>query len=450
MKKLITLLAIVVCLNANAQIITTVAGGGNCGYLFCGDGGQATAALLNNPSTTTFDTKGNMYIADYLNYRIRKVNTAGIINTLAGKGTRGYSGDNGPATVAEFGGPTGVAVDAIGNVYIADYEENVVRKVNTAGIISTFAGTGFGVGTTCTTCYSGDGGQATAARLNQPWGVAVDAVGNVYISDQTNNCIRQVNTNGIITTFAGNGIAGYSGDGGVATNAEIDYPCGLVCDAKGNLYITNSNHSVIRMISTSGIITTIAGTGVQGYSGDGGQATAAELFEPYDVAVDTIGNIYIADYYNYRIRVVNTVGIISTFAGNGIRSGGLGNYGDNGPATAAELFAPWGVSVDAIGNVYITDQAGFIRKVDIGKTQDINQYTESNNINVYPNPANTIINIKLRIQDESTSLYLTDILGNTVKQYLISNLEFSIDVADLSSGVYFIKTTQGTKKFIKQ
>jgi trimeric autotransporter adhesin len=202
--------------------------------------------------------------------------------------------------------------------------------------------------------YSGDGGQATSAALNSPYGVAVDASGNIYIADTYNYRIRIVTkSTGIISTVAGTGSYGYSGDGGQATSAALDYPCGVAVDASGNIYIADTYNYRIRMVTKStGIISTVAGTGSYGYSGDGGQATSAALNSPYGVAVDASGNIYIADTYNYRIRIVTkSTGIISTVAG----TGSYGYSGDGGQATSAALRSPYGVAVDASGNIYIAD-----------------------------------------------------------------------------------------------
>ena len=303
MKKLITLLALAFCLNAKAQIITTVVGNGTGAY--AGDGGQATAAEIgcngfcNGLGNITFDALGNLYIADADNNRIRKVNTVGIINTIAGNGTAGYSGDGGQATAAEIYA-NALAFDATGNLYIAAGAN--IRKVNTLGIIATIAGNG-------TVGYNGDGGQATAAEISA-YRIVMDGAGNLYISDW-NNRIRKVNTAGIITTIAGNGTNGYSGDGGQATAAELWTPEGINIDAIGNLYIADWGNNKIRKINTLGIISTLAGNETSCYSGDGGQATAAELRLPSDVAIDALGNIYIADASNNLIRKVNTSGIIT-------------------------------------------------------------------------------------------------------------------------------------------
>ena len=327
----------------SGQIITTIAGNGVAGY--SGDGGAATAAKLDYPSGVAVDNSGNVYIADLEYAVIRKVNTSGIISTIAGSGTAGYSGDGGPATAAELNEPTDVAVDDSGNIYIADFNNNVIRKVNISGVISTIAGNGIGG-------YSGDGGAAIAAEFLLPVSVAVDHSGNVYVADEDNNVIRKVNALGIISTVAGNHVQGYSGDGGAATAAELSWPSGVAVDDNGNVYIADGGNGRIRKVNISGIISTIAGNGTGGFSGDGGAATAAELNGPCGVAVDRRGNVYIEDGLNERIRKVNDSGIISTIAGNGT----AGYSGDDGVAMAAELNVPADVAVDDSGNVYIVDQ----------------------------------------------------------------------------------------------
>jgi hypothetical protein len=252
-----------------------------------GDGGQATAAGINTPRALTFDAKGNLYIADYGNNLIRKVNTAGIITTIAGNGMSGFSGDGGQATSASLNGPKGIALDGIGNIYISDAYNMRIRKVNTLGVITTIAGKG-------TAGFSGDGGQATSAELNYPERVIVDAANNFYIADYYNNRVRKINTAGIITTIAGNGTGGFSGDGGQATAAGLNQLTEVALDAANNLFIVDFLNNRIRKVNSSGIISTVAGNGTAGFSGDGGQATAAKLNNPYGISFDCIGNLYIA------------------------------------------------------------------------------------------------------------------------------------------------------------
>jgi len=333
--------------------ITTIAGDGTAG--FSGDSGPATSAQLNAPVGVAVDAAGNLFIADKENHRIRKVDTAGVITTIAGDGTAGFSGDGSAATSAQLNRPYGVAVDAAGNLFIAELNNNRIRKVDTAGIITTVAGDG-------TAAYGGDNGAATAAQLFVPLGVAVDAAGNLFIAGTGSQRIRKVDTAGIITTVAGDGTAGFSGDGSAATSAQLNAPVGVAVDAAGNLFIVDKDNQRIRKVDTAGVITTIAGDGTQGSSGDGGLATAAQLNDPNGVAVDAAGNLFIADYRNERIRKVDTAGIITTIAGDGTS----GFSGDDGAATAAQLNRPIGVGVDVAGNLFIADKDNSrIRKVDL-------------------------------------------------------------------------------------
>ena len=329
-------------------VITTVAGNGMPGY--SGDGGPATSARLSQPDGVAVDSSGNLYISDSGNNRIRKVSN-GVITTVAGDGTEGYSGDGGPATSAWLY-PGQIAIDSVGNLYIADALDNRVRKVAN-GVITTAAGNG-------TPGYSGDGGPATSAELsNTTYGVAVDSAGNLYIADEGNERIREV-SNGAIATVAGNGTIGFSGDGGPATDAQFYNFGGIAVDSAGNLYIADFGNHRIRKVA-NGVITTVAGNGMPGYSGDGGLATDARLFFPGCVAVDSAGNLYITDSENYVIREVSN-GVITTVAGNGTR----GYSGDGGPATDAQLY-PGQIAVDSAGNLYIADTGNNrIRKVANG------------------------------------------------------------------------------------
>ena len=331
-------------------IISTVAGiGGSSG--FSGDGGPATSARMRAPRTMEADSAGNLYITDTENHRMRKVNANGTITTLAGTGTAGYSGDGGPATAARLNNPHGVAVDAAGNVYIADSPNQRIRKVSPGGIITTVAGTG-------TSGYNGDNIQATAARLNYPKGVEVGPDGALYIGDANNQRVRRVDlSTGVITTVAGSGVQGSTGDGGPATSARLNTPRNVAFGPDGDLYIADDqNYKVRRVDSVTKTITTVAGTGVAGYSGDGGAATAARLNLVRDVAVDADGNLYIADEINNRIRAVDPGGIMRTFAGTGV----AGFSGDGGAATSARIRKPRGVAVDPSGRVLIGDTANHV------------------------------------------------------------------------------------------
>jgi uncharacterized protein (TIGR03437 family) len=327
-------------------VITTVAGSGTPG--FGGDNGPATGAQLYFPSGVAVDSALNLYIADSANNRIRKVSN-GVITTVAGNGTQGFGGDNGPATSAQLNSPSAVAVDSAGNFYIAEPYNNRIRRVSN-GVITTVAGNSL----------SGDNGPATSAQLYSPQGVAVDSAGNLYVADPGNNRIRKV-SNGVITTVAGNGTPGFSGDNGPATSAQLNRPQGVAVDSAGNVYIADRNNNRIREVS-NGVITTVAGNGTYFCCGDDGPATSGQLRHPSGIAVDSAGDLYIADTYNNRVRKVSN-GVITTFAGSGNDIFG----GDNGPATKADVFEPMAVAVDSAGDLYIADFGnGRIRKVSDG------------------------------------------------------------------------------------
>jgi sugar lactone lactonase YvrE len=346
--------------------ISTVAGTGP-GY-YGGDGGAATSAELNDPFGVTLDGASNLYIADTYNNVIRKVEVStGIISTVAGNGYRagsgsgGYSGDGGAATSAELNSPRGVTLDGASNLYIADTGNQRIRKVDAlTGTISTVAGNG-------TAGYSGDGGAATSAELYVPAGIMLDGAGNLYFAAGSE--IRKVDAStGTISTVAGNGTEGYSGDGGLATRAELYNSESVTLDGTGNLYIADATDCVIREVdASSGIIRTVAGNGTCGFSGDGRAATSAELFEPWGVTLDSAGNLYIADYINQRIRKVDaSTGIISTVGGNGNQ----GYDGDGGAATSAAVVDPTSITFDSTGNLYIA-AGSKIRKVSAGTTPSL-------------------------------------------------------------------------------
>ena len=326
--------------------IYTYAGNGT--FSFSGDGGLATAAGLYEPIGLAVDISNDIYFADCENHRVRKVNALGYISTVAGSAVSGYSGDGGPATSAAFGTIVDIAFDQTNsNLFIADSDNYRIRKVLSGGNVFTVVGTGLGG-------YTGDGGLATSAKIDEIGGIALDSAGNLYISDFSNDVIRKVNAiTNIITTIVGIGVAGYGGDGGPATSASLKSPCGLAVDAAGNLYIADRDNERIRKVSPGGIITTVAGNGTAGFSGDGGAATSAELNAPFGVALDSSGDFYIADWSNNRVRKVSAGGVITTVAGSTFQ----GYSGDNGPATLARLMNPIRVAIDSLGRLYISDES---------------------------------------------------------------------------------------------
>lgn len=334
-----------------AQIITTVAGNGMPGET--GDGGDALAAKIYYPTYVTLDNYGNYYFTENIHHKVRRVSRCGIITTIAGTGTGGYNGDNIPATAAELNGPLGIAIDSAGNIYINDCSNNRIRKINSLGIITTVCGTG-------TAGYGGDGSPATSAMINGAADVACDRIGNIYVSDHSNYRIRKINNSGIISTYVGTGVSGMSGDGGLADTAKIGPPGGLACDTSGNLFFVDGSNRIRKVDAATHIINTLAGTGSVGSTGDGGPATSAEFENPCAITTDLAGNIYITDILAENVRMVDTSGIIHTIAGTGM----IGFSGDGGPATTAELYYPEGVACDKAGNLLIADFANQrIRKI---------------------------------------------------------------------------------------
>jgi sugar lactone lactonase YvrE len=341
----------------NGEISTVAGTGKEQGPL--GDGGPARQATLLYPTGVAFDKAGNLYIADSGHFRVRKVSPSGEITTIAGTGREGSSGDGGPAIRARIYA-AGVTVDAEGNVFIAD--ANRVRKVDTQGIISTVVGTGV-------SGFGGDDAPAAAALiatmeleapLAGPINIAMDSSGVLFIGDQKNYRIRSVNPKGIISTFAGNGTRGFSGDGGSALRAQFLAPRDIVVDPTGGFYVADSSNYRIRKVSPDGVVTTVVGNGDDGFSGDGGPATSAQLNYPDVLTVDASGDLLISDALNRRIRKVSR-GVITTVAGNGVV--GLAS-GDGGPAVAARLENPGGIALNLAGELFIADAFTRIRKVD--------------------------------------------------------------------------------------
>ena len=339
------------------QIITTFAGNGGPGYN--GDGIAATSAEIDGPAGLAVDSNNNIYILDVENFRVRKVDAStGLISTVAGTGVQGLLGDGGPAVSAQIGYAFGLCLDAAGDIYITDFFNACVREITPGGIISTVAGIGG------TTGYSGDGGPANLALMSKVAGVAVDSKNNLYIADAGNAILRKVDgTTGIISTYAGiPSTAGYTGDGGPATQATLSFPENVGVDGQGNVYELDSASEVVRKIdAATGIITTWAGTGVAGFAGDGGPAVSARFNYVGSISFDGAGNAYLTDETpNARVRRVDPSGIINTVAGNGTQA----FCGDGGPPLAACLFHPEDTAIDSLGNLYIADYENYrVRKV---------------------------------------------------------------------------------------
>jgi trimeric autotransporter adhesin len=413
-----------------AQTITTIAGNGSSGHT--GDGGTAVTASIGLSNGVATDNKGNIFICDG-NSCVRKVNIAGIITNVAGNDTVGYSGDGGLATMAKLNRPTGLVIDSIGNIFIADRLNNRIRKINTNGIITTIAGNG-------AAGFSGDGGPAILATLYGPHGISLDGYGNIYIADQGNSRVRKINGAGIITTVAGNGVGGYTGDGVAASSTAVSTPSYVVLDKTGNMYISDgTNDQRVRKVNTAGIISTFAGDGNAGFIGDGGPATAAEIYQ-VGIAVDNRGNLYIADYFNNRIRKVDAAGVITTIAGNGVAGFG----GDNGPAIDAQLFKPYDIAVDSSGAIYIADVYNKrIRR--ISSTVYINTVIPVAHewVNLYPNPGKNELNIKMS-EGAYNTLAIVNCIGQLMIQQPILNAETTVSLRALQPGTYYV-TFKGDK-----
>jgi len=333
-------------------VLTVFAGSGVQGY--AGDGGAATSAALFNPTCLVFDSNRNLYICDSGNFRIRRITAAGVISTFAGNGERGFAGDGGPAVAASFGSNTRVAIDSSDNVYVSDSDNHRIRRITADGVIRTFAGNG-------ADANAGDGGQALAASLRAPQGLVFDSNGNLFFADSAGQVVRKILRDGTISTVAGNGFFGETGDGSVATRAKLNSPSGVALDSGYNLFIADVNNSRIRRVDPSGTITTFAGGDQVGLAGDGGPAALASLYGPLDLAFTPVGALLVADSNNLRARYIAN-GKISTIAGNG-------NYrygGDGGPGSAAQLPAPSGIVIDSSGDVTICDNfANRVRRVDV-------------------------------------------------------------------------------------
>ena len=316
---------------APGGIISTVAGNGVSGY--SGDGGPATAAMFSDVTGLAMDASGNLYVGDRSNKRIRKITATGIVSTVAGTGVQGFSGDGGPATAATLNTPTSVIVDPSGNLYFADSSNQRIRRIDNNGTITTIAGNGVAG-------FSGDGGPATAASMDSPLGLARDQAGNLYFADGNNNRIRKITPSGIISTFAGNGKGMFAGDGGHANSASINIPSDVAIDTSGNLYIADSGNNRVRKVDPTGVITTVAGTANNGFSGDGGPAVQAQLNFPAGVITDGAGAIYVADRMNSRVRMIapSTLGPPALQNGTAVNGATFTNNAAIAPGAIVTIF----------------------------------------------------------------------------------------------------------------
>jgi len=424
---------------AHAQLkIKTLAGINVFGN--SGDGGTATSAKISSPYELCVDNAGNIYFPSQ--NRIRKVDAAThIISTIAGNDTAGFAGDGGLATNAKLTNPSAICLDGSGNIYISDGGNHRIRKIDgTTGIITTVVGSG-------TAGYGGDGGAATAAYLGSPAGIAVDGSGNIYFSDYLH--IRKV-SGGTINNFAGTGLPGHTGDGGAAISATFgEYIGGIWLDASGNMYVCDPSNYSVRKITSSGTISTIAGTpgttATTSGQGDGGLATAAAFKQPQGISVDGSGNVYIADGSDNRIRKIDGSGKISTICGDG-----NGAYtGNGGLAAAAELKTPTGIWVNSGGDrIYVADQQNHV-------IREINTFTAVGNVvtqqfRIAPNPSTGIFTLRLQQLQSNTEAGIYNIIGAKVFYATINNLNTTIDASNLPSGVYFMHLLAGGQQTVQK
>jgi sugar lactone lactonase YvrE len=416
--------------NAQVRIITTVAGNGVMGY--GGDGFSAPGGTLSGPLAVAVDYSGNVYIADFYNNRVREVNTAGIITTYVGNGNVGNSGNGSIASNAEII-PSGLVVDKTGNLYISDEDYDVIRKVSPTGIISAFAGNGLFKD-------AGDSGSAASASFRNPVGLAIDKLGNMYIADVSNHVVRKIAPTGIVTKFAGTDTtSGYSGDGGKAADAKLDSPYAVAVDTRGNVYISDLGNNVVRKVDTGNNISTYVGTGIRGYYGDNMAATIAQVNSPRGIAVDTFGNLYIADGNNNVIRMVDTGRIITTVVGNGTQ----GFSGDLGNAISANLYNPYGIAVDAYRTIYFTDANNQRVRKAYFESLGVNNIAATTVVELFPNPvANSFTVTGLHTSDK---LVVCDLAGRQVtKTWEVKNDgEQTFAVNELTAGMYMVEVLDG-------
>lgn len=424
LKKILFLYCSFCVFNTNAQTVTTFAGSTQ-GYL----DGIGTGAQFYGPAGVALAADGTLYVADRMNHRIRKITSDGAVTTLAGSGLPGFS--DGLGTVAQFKYPMGIAVDAAGNVFVADSNNHRIRKITTDGMVTTIAGSANG--------YTN--GTISTALFSYPEGVAVDATGTLYVGDTANHSIRKITTDGAVTTLAGNGINhGYADGPGVS--AKFWTPCGVVVDFGGIVYVAEKQGNRIRKITTDGVVSTLAGSGVSGFAD--GSGTAAMFQGSFHLSLDATGNVYVADGSNNRIRKITPLGVVTTLAGSS--QGYL-----DGVGSGAKFRSPIGISVAVDGTVFV-GESGNNRIRKITNNLATNNYISENEITIYPNPASTLINVALE-NLIPIKITIFDINGRALTSENTYHNKTDIYVGNLVDGIYIIQiiTDKGiySKKFVK-
>lgn len=413
------------------QTVATFAGFTGSFGVFCGTtDGAGSVARFCGPGGVTVDASGNVYVADSSNHTIRKITPAGVVSTFAGEaGTIGNKNNTNIYSPANFDHPQGVAVDAFGNVYVADTDNNLIRKITTTGWVSYFAGSGT-VGST--------DGIGSDARFNSPTGVAIDAFGNVYVADYNNHTIRKITAAGEVSTFAGSaGILGSTD--GTGTNARFYFPSGVAVDALGNVYVADTSNSTIRKITSTGVVTTLAGSAGT-YGSSNGTGANARFKGPNGVAVDASGNVYVADSFNQTIRKITLAGVVSTLAGSAGTSGSTDGIG-----TTARFYVPQGVVVDASGNMYVADTGNSrIRKIT-GISLGNANFEIAMKLKIYPNPVTELLQIQTPNNTILDKVSIVDLTGKKVLEQIQNTSQ--VDVAHLANGMYIIEAFAGKEKF---
>lgn len=419
MKKILLTISLFTTILTQAQVVTSLAGSGTTGSV----NATGAAASFNSPTGTCADAAGNVYVADQANHLIRKVTSAGVVTTLAGSGTAGTV--NATGTAASFDNPFGVCVDASGNVYVSDQNNHTIRKITPAGVVTTFAGQ---VGAS-----GAADGTGTAASFNFPRGLCIDGAGNIFVADFFNHSIRKITPGGVVTTIAGTGLSGSVDATG--TSASFNRPAGVCVDGSGNLYVADQlNHRIRKITMPGATVTTYAGSTLGNVDATG---TAAKFNLPYGVCVDAGGIVYVADFNNQKIRKITTGQVVTTFAG----TGSVGSTDATG--TSASFNGPIGISMNNLGNMFLADQFNHkIRKIS-NPTAGINETSLNTTTTVYPNPSADIFFINLKA---SATVVVINSLGQTVVEQTMNAGKQTINLQNQAKGIYFVKVIQNEKQ----